>query len=107
MEPALRLLLAFTAIAAPTVLYLGLSRGPARLREDLLLALGERDDASDDASSGAARRFETGPTRPDDRRAVEADDPAPTPDSFVCSTCGAANMTGARFCRDCLGELNR
>ncbi|UPV74599.1 zinc ribbon domain-containing protein [Halorussus limi] len=111
MNLALRLLMACFVIAAPTLLYLGLIRGLERIRDDaLLLALAERDDAPRDVSSAAAEALDKGPIRADGRGSGGADaaaDPVPTADSFACSTCGASNMVGAKYCQDCLGELNR
>lgn len=108
MNLALRLLVACFVIASPTLLYLGLMRGLERLRDDaLLMRLAESDDAPEDVSSAAAEALDKGPIRADGRGADAADDPAPTADSYVCSTCGEANMTGARYCQNCLGELNR
>ncbi|MFC7079787.1 zinc ribbon domain-containing protein [Halorussus caseinilyticus] len=109
MNLALRLLVACFVITAPTVLFLGLMRGLEKMRDDaLLMALAERDDTPQDVSSAAAQALDKGPIRADGRGSSDSsDDPLPTADSFVCSTCGASNMTGARYCQDCLGELNR
>ncbi|WP_137285262.1 zinc ribbon domain-containing protein [Halorussus salinisoli] len=108
MNLALRLLVACFVISAPTVLFLGLMRGLERTRDDaLLMAFAERDDAPRDVSSAAAEALDKGPIRADGRGSNAADDPAPVADSFVCSTCGESNMTGAKYCQECLGELNR
>ncbi|MFC4448163.1 zinc ribbon domain-containing protein [Halorussus aquaticus] len=108
MNLALRLLVACLVITAPTVLYLGLLRGLEKMRDDaLLLALAERDDAPRDVSSAAAEALDKPPIRADGRGPNATDDPAPTVDTFVCSACGESNMSGAKYCRECLGELNR
>ncbi|WP_435174910.1 zinc ribbon domain-containing protein [Halorussus sp. AFM4] len=113
MNVALRLLIACFVIAAPTVLFLGLMRGLEKMRDDaLLLALAERDDAPRDVSNAAAEALDRGPIRADGRGADAADDaasatPGPALDAFTCSTCGASNMSGAKYCGQCLGELNR
>jgi len=108
MNLALRLLVACLVIVSPTLLYLGLLRGLERLRDDaLLMRLAESDDAPQNVSSAAAEALDTGPIRADGRGSNAADDPVPAADSFVCSTCGESNMTGARYCHYCLGELNR
>ena len=115
MNPALRLLVACMIIAAPTVLFLAMMRGLEKMRDDaLLLALAERDDAPRDVSNAAAEALDRGPIRADGRGSDATDDPAsPAHDSasalhaFTCSTCGASNMTGAKYCGRCLGELNR
>jgi hypothetical protein len=108
MNLALRLLVACLVIVSPTLLFLGLMRGLEKLRDDaLLMRLAENDDAPQDVSSAAAEALDKGPIRADGRGSSAADDPAPTVNSFVCSTCGESNMTGARYCQRCLGELNR
>lgn len=108
MSLALRLLVACFVIASPTLLYLGLLRGLEKLRDDaLLMRLAESDDAPQNVSSAAAETLDKGPIRADGHGSNAEDDPVPTADSFVCSTCGESNMTGARYCQDCLGELNR
>lgn len=109
MDLALRLLVACFVITAPTVLYLGLVRGLERLRDDALLTeLAERDDVPEDVSSAAAEALDKGPIRADGRgtSGVDAVDTAPAPDSVVCSTCGEANMFGAKYCQECLDELD-
>lgn len=108
MNLVLRLLVACFVIASPTLLFLGLMRGLEKLRDDaLLLRLAEDDDAPNDVSSAAAQALDKGPIRADGHGSNPADDPVPTADSFVCSTCGESNMTGARYCQQCLGELNQ
>ncbi|WP_135852788.1 zinc ribbon domain-containing protein [Halorussus salinus] len=115
MNLALRLLMACFVIAAPTLLFLGLMRGLEKMRDDaLLLALAERDDAPRDVSSAAAEALDKGPIRADGRGENRgssggdaAADAVPTADEFACGTCGASNMAGAKYCQDCLGELNR
>ena len=113
MNLALRLLIACLVIVAPTVLFLGLMRGLEKLRDDaLLLALAERDDAPQDVSNAAAEALDRGPIRADGRGSEAAADAAsattaPAVEAFTCSTCGASNMTGAKYCGQCLGELNR
>ncbi|WP_128476038.1 zinc ribbon domain-containing protein [Halorussus pelagicus] len=110
MDLALRLLMACFVIAAPTLLYLGLLRGLEKIRDaTLLLALAERDDVPREVSDRATRALDRGTVRADGRGSGDADAPdaVPAPASFACSTCGASNMTGARYCRNCLGELNR
>lgn len=97
MSLALRLLVACFVISMPTVLFLGLVRGLEKLR----------DDAPQDVSNAAAKALDKGPIRADGNGSGAADDPVPAADSFVCSTCGESNMTGARYCQSCLGELNR
>lgn len=119
MNLALRLLVACLVIAGPTVLFLGLMRGLEKMRDDaLLLALAERDDAPRDVSNAAAEALDRGPIRADGRGADATDDSASTAGApasaaadrahraFTCSTCGASNMTGAKYCGRCLGELN-
>ncbi|NHN59359.1 MULTISPECIES: zinc ribbon domain-containing protein [Halorussus] len=120
MNLALRLMVACLVIAGPTVLFLAMMRGLEKMRDDaLLLALAERDDAPRDVSNAAAEALNRGPIRADGRGADADDDPASTADApastaddyalgaFTCSTCGASNMTGAKYCGQCLGELNR
>jgi hypothetical protein len=111
MDLALRLLIACFVITAPTLLFLGLMRALEKIRDEaLLLALAERDDAPEDVSSAAAEALDRGPIRADGRGSGGADgatDPVPVADRFACSTCGASNMVGAKYCQDCLGELNR
>ncbi|WP_135824481.1 zinc ribbon domain-containing protein [Halorussus ruber] len=106
MNLALRLLVACFVIASPTLLFLGLMRGLEKLRDDaLLMRLAESDEAPRDVSSAAAEALDKGPIRADGRGSPAAGDSVPTADSYVCSTCGASNMTGARYCQNCLGEL--
>ncbi|WP_276301706.1 DUF7577 domain-containing protein [Halorussus lipolyticus] len=110
MDLALRLLVACFVIASPTLLFLGLMRGLEKLRDDaLLMRLAESDDAPRDVSSAAAEALDKGPIRADGRGSSgsSAGDSVPTADSYVCATCGATNMNGARYCQQCLGELNR
>ena len=110
MNLALRLLVACFVIASPTLLFLGLMRGLEKLRDDaLLMQLAESDDAPRDVSSAAAEALDKGPIRADGHgsNGSAADDAVPVADTYVCSTCGEANMTGARYCQHCLGELNQ
>lgn len=109
MNLALRLLVAGFVITAPTVLFLGLMAGLEKLRDDALLTtLAERDDAPRDVSGAAAQALDKGPIRADGNGTNAADDdPAAVTESFVCSTCGESNMSGARYCRACLDELNQ
>jgi hypothetical protein len=106
MDLAFRLLVALFVIVTPTLLFLGLMRGLEKLRDDaLLLRLAENEDAPEDVTSAAARALETGPIRADGHGSSAAN--APTPDSYACSTCGESNMRGAKYCQNCLRELNR
>lgn len=108
MNVALRLLVACFVIVSPALLFLGLMRGLEKLRDDaLLMRLAESDDTPQDVSSAAAEALDKGPIRADGHGSNTADDPVPTTASFVCSTCGESNMTGARYCQSCLGELNQ
>ena len=98
METLARLLVALLVIVAPTVLYLGLLRGLQKLRDDaLLLELAESDDAPREVSATAARAL--------DRPTAPADEPR-RDGTVACSKCGELNMVGARYCRDCVGELH-
>lgn len=108
MSLVLRLLVACFVITMPTVLFLGLVRGLEKLRDDaLLIRLAESDDATQDVSNAAAEALDKGSIRTDGTGSSAAGEPAPAADSFVCSTCGESNITGARYCQDCLNELNR
>lgn len=116
MSLALRLAVACSVVAAPTLLYLGLLAGLRRLRDDALLTgLAERDDAPDDVSRMADRALERRPSRADGGRPASADadeqrsrgrTAPPRPETVDCGRCGASNMLGARYCSDCLGELD-
>lgn len=98
MDLVFRLLVALLVITAPTALFLGLMRGLEKLRDDaLLMRLAESDDTPRAVSATAARALGDRPTHP----TGQTDD-----NSLACSTCGESNMLGARYCQECLKQLD-
>lgn len=89
---------------APTLLFLALWRGLMYLRDDELVerVFEEREaemaEVSGGADGGLGAHLLCGRLAPV---------PASDGESGVaaCRACGAANMAGATFCRECLGRL--
>ncbi|WP_135830214.1 zinc ribbon domain-containing protein [Halorussus halobius] len=114
MTLALRLAVACVVVAAPTLLYLGLLAGLRRLRDDALLtSLAERDDAPADVSRMADSALKNRRPRADGGGRADAGDPGrrsgthrPRSETVDCGRCGSSNMLGARYCGECLDELD-
>lgn len=96
MELPFRLLVAGFVIVAPTLLFLGMLRGLARLRR------GRVTDRILDRLNDATPRLSTGP--PSIPAGSVADRSRPR-ERVTCSACGRENPRFAAFCDGCLEQL--
>jgi hypothetical protein len=101
LELAFRVVVTLFAIAAPTLLFLGLWRGLDAMRDDELIERARRRaEATDQSPTGADVPVD--PLPDSGQSPLTADDSARV---VTCEACGTPNMQDATYCQDCLSEL--
>ncbi|GCF13699.1 hypothetical protein Harman_16340 [Haloarcula mannanilytica] len=102
LELAFRVVVTLFAIAAPTLLFLGLWRGLDAMRDDELIERArQRAEATDQSPTEADWPLD--PLPDSGQSPLTADDSGPV---VTCETCGTPNMQDATYCQECLSELD-
>jgi hypothetical protein len=101
LELAFRVVVTLFAIAAPTLLFLGLWRGLDAMRDDELIERArQRAEATDQSPGGS--EWPTDPLPHTGQSPLKA---ANSTRVVTCETCGTPNMQDATYCQECLSEL--
>lgn len=101
VELAFRVAAGLFVIVAPTLMFLALWRGLEAMRDDELIERArQRADTMEQSPTGSDLSLDpvAVTTAP-----VASDSPPAEP--VVCGTCGATNVSGVTYCRECLDEL--
>lgn len=99
MDQSVRLLALLAIALSPMMLYVGLLRSVAWLRDDNVGSAFGGATATSGVTDAAAKMLDTGPIRSGHRtRKAE---------SVACSDCGTSNARTASYCRSCLRTLRK
>lgn len=95
IELAFRVAVGSFVILAPTLLFLGLWKGLMRLRDEALIERVRRMEGHGSPSPATSPVTASAAGAIDENQQTGVD----------CEACGASNLGGMRYCRECFGTL--